>query len=58
MTMTNREWLAGMTDKEFAIWLCQISTCTYCEFGEFCSREGSGTGEWLKKDHKETRNDS
>jgi hypothetical protein len=51
--MTNREWVRSMTDQGLAIWLCQISTCTYCEFGEFCSREGSGTGEWLKKEHKE-----
>ena len=50
--MTNREWLASLSDKELAIWLCQISNCTYCEFIKYCSREGKGTSEWLKKEHK------
>jgi hypothetical protein len=57
LTMTNREWLASLSDKELAIWLCQISNCTYCEFIKYCSREGKGASEWLKQERKECDSD-
>lgn len=64
--MTNREWLASLTDEELAKELI-IDICSHCLYSVFseitdtyqCLRPGDGRGcrhgitDWLKAEHKE-----
>lgn len=65
--MNNREWLAGMTDKQLAEFLYYLEDYAHCEF---CADDGKcrnsdtiaqnclgGLERWLKEDHKEHGND-
>jgi hypothetical protein len=59
--MTNREWLAGMTDRELGKWLDEhIDACCVCSHkkGNSCDIPGNGYDcengryEWLGMEHK------
>jgi hypothetical protein len=58
-TMTNREWLAQMSDKQFIKWLrkykYETDACGLCEFKGKCSSEDCNECEslWLQQEHKE-----
>lgn len=55
--MTNADWIRSLSDEELGIWLCQISTCTYCKFIESCSQGKNGAGQWLKMERKEAKHE-
>jgi hypothetical protein len=61
MAMTNREWLAGMTDRELGNWLDEhIDACCVCSHkkGNSCDIPDNGYDcengryEWLGMNHK------
>ena len=53
--MTNREWLAGMTDKQLAEFLYGLEDYAHCEF---CADDGKcsdclgGLEKWIRQEHK------
>ena len=56
--MTNREWLAQMSDKQFIKWMrkykYKTDACGLCDFKGKCSSEDCNEREalWLKQEHK------
>lgn len=56
--MTNREWLAGLSDAQFIKWLrkykYKTDACGLCDFKGKCSSEDCNECEslWLKQEHK------
>lgn len=51
--MTNREWLATLTDEELAIQLeISCNSCVY-ELDRVCGDCVEGLKEWLKSEHKD-----
>ena len=63
--MTNREWIAGMTDKQLAEFLYAIQDYPSCEYCSYDSKRScainqdclGGMEKWLKQEHKENSND-
>lgn len=58
--MTNREWLAGMSDEQLAEFICAIQDhtdyCEYCCYNKrLCAVKSclEGVEDWLKQEHKE-----
>jgi hypothetical protein len=62
--MTNREWLAGLSDKQLAEFLYSLEDYAHCEF---CADDGKcrnsdtidqnclgGLEKWLKQEHVES----
>ena len=45
--MTNREWLAGLSDKQLAKWICNLTSCPCCPFNK-CGW-GCDVSNWLSR---------
>jgi exonuclease III len=55
--MTKGDWVRSMNDEDLANWLCQITTCSQCEFIDECRTGENGAYNWLIQKYRGRDND-